>query len=407
MRALSRSCAPYRAHVHLHPQEGLFSLFFASEYLLGDLVKDATIDVMHIFLASGVVPYHLSWLFDILIPSEFSWDDLNQAIRRYNLTRKGHHIPKIARSANTDRGSAKLSLTAGEAMEFALNPQIMQPLVKNHSSPHWVSWLQLVGLLRFVVRRQFSPESDPDTVQRLYDTWMRSIEHVPQWKGRWKPKHHLGDHLADALREHGPWRAFWCMWGEAFLQYLKKLFNMTNYRGAPFTVATTWAAKAKQRYRDPKRVLWHQDAVVALPDSESGEAMEFKFLHAISSRLSLPMAQGVARDAPMAVRFLKSFSREGVDIEQSDWVMVTIDGVTVVGQVSEMLQLHVCLNDRVTAVVRILLQHVVKSALGALDTVTVCISGDAGHHMYVPVECVHVSFMCREVCGDVVRLRPS
>ena len=93
-------------------------------------------------------------------------------------------------------------------------------------SPHWKSWEELVTLVRFVLRHRFSRSTDPAEVQRLYDSWMRSVEKVPQWRGYWKPKHHLGDHLSDALDEHGPFRAYWCMWGEAFLQYLKRLFEV-------------------------------------------------------------------------------------------------------------------------------------------------------------------------------------
>jgi hypothetical protein len=104
-------------------------------------------------------------------------------------------------------------------------------------------------------------------VQVLYDDFMHAVELVPQWKGRQKPKFHLPDHLADALKEQGPWRAYWCMWGEGFLQYLKALFEMTNYKGAAVTVATLWAAKAVQRYRNPHRTAWHEDSVEpTLPD---------------------------------------------------------------------------------------------------------------------------------------------
>ena len=229
-----------------------------------DVVQDATIDIMHIFLASGVVLYKASWLFDILIPEDFSWDDLNREVRKYNAKRRGHHIPKIAPTAKQERGSAKLPLTAGEAMEFTIaSEDIFGHLVKNKDAPHWVSWLKLVKLVRFCLRRVFSV-ADASDVQVMYDDWMHSVELVPQWVGRWKPKFHLGDHLGESLLEHGPFRAYWCMWGEAFLQYLKRLFNMTNYRGAAYTVATTWAAKAKQRYRDPECVAWHQDSVLRI-----------------------------------------------------------------------------------------------------------------------------------------------
>ena len=74
-------------------EEGIFSTVFASEYLLDDIVKDATIDGMHIFFASGVVPYQLSWLTDICIPTETSWAALNAATLVYNSKRKGHRIP--------------------------------------------------------------------------------------------------------------------------------------------------------------------------------------------------------------------------------------------------------------------------------------------------------------------------
>ena len=156
-------------------------------------------------------------------------------------------------------------------MEFTLaSPQLLGPLISDHTTPHWISWLALVALVRFVVRREFDPTHDPPHVQVLYDAWMRSIEYVPQWKGRWKPKHHLGDHLQDALKEHGPFRAYWCFWGEAFLQYLKHLFNMSNYKHPAYTVAELWCAKAKQRYRDPARVSWHQDAVKPAERAQGG-----------------------------------------------------------------------------------------------------------------------------------------
>ena len=181
-------------------EEGIFSLHFASEYLLGDIVKDATVDIMHIFFSSGVVPYQLSWTLDIYIPAEFTYGALNLNVKVYNKSRKGHHIPKLARSGKDDRGAAKMSLTAAEAMEFTLgSEQIMGELVVDKTAKHWLAWLALVKLVRFILRRQYSSALDPSRVQVLYDKWMLSVEKVPQFKGRWKPKFHLGDHLKDAL----------------------------------------------------------------------------------------------------------------------------------------------------------------------------------------------------------------
>jgi hypothetical protein len=37
---------------------------------------------MHVFFASGVVPYTASWLFDELIPDPFSWEQVNVAVKK-------------------------------------------------------------------------------------------------------------------------------------------------------------------------------------------------------------------------------------------------------------------------------------------------------------------------------------
>ena len=239
-------------------------------------------------------------------------------------------------------------------------------------------------------------------MQVLYDDWMHSIELVPEWKGRWKPKFHLGDHLSEALAEHGPFRAYWCMWGEAFLQYLKRLFNMTNYRSAAYTVATLWAAVAKQRYRDPQRVTWHHDTVHPLSDPD--------FYKLADSTMSRAMALGVQKERPSTVRHLHSFERDGREITRSDWVMVSCYSggtvTTVVGRISEMVQMNTCIEERVVSVVRLIIQHVVIPVFDEDDTVTVATHGGESMEMYVPVESSHVTCMCREVGeGMTMRLR--
>ena len=61
---------------------GIFSAHFASEHLLRDVVKDTTIDIMHVFFC-GMTRYLLSWLLDLLIPRDFTWGQLNAAIKNY------------------------------------------------------------------------------------------------------------------------------------------------------------------------------------------------------------------------------------------------------------------------------------------------------------------------------------
>ena len=73
---------------------------------------------------------------------------------------------------------------------------------------------------------------------------------MPQWqnKGYEKPKFHPAEHLAAALDEFGPFRAFWCMPWESYLQILKRMFDMCNWISAPWTVATHWATKSVMHY---------------------------------------------------------------------------------------------------------------------------------------------------------------
>ena len=61
---------------------GIFSTHFASEHLLQDIVRDPSLDIMHLAFC-GMSRYLLSWLLDILIPYVFSWDALNERRERH------------------------------------------------------------------------------------------------------------------------------------------------------------------------------------------------------------------------------------------------------------------------------------------------------------------------------------
>ena len=99
-------------------ETGIFSLFFASEYLLKDLVKDACVDIMHSHYA-GKSRYLWSWLTDALIPSEFSWADLNKAKRAHSFPRDVR-VADMARSKGDNRGSLSIHLNAYETLHWTL-----------------------------------------------------------------------------------------------------------------------------------------------------------------------------------------------------------------------------------------------------------------------------------------------
>ena len=92
-------------------------------------------------------------------------------------------------------------------------------------------------LLTFCLQHEF----EADAVERTDELVKRYLDlfaAVPQYAGFDKPKHHFLKHLSKYLERFGPFRTYWCMPWEAFLQILKRMFHMTNYKSAP-TSATS------------------------------------------------------------------------------------------------------------------------------------------------------------------------
>lgn len=106
---------------------GIFSPHFASEYLLYDIVRDSTVDIMHIFLC-GVSRYLLSFLTDILIPGEFTWPVFTDACRKHPWKRGAKPpIPEPRAKGTGKRASKASKMTASEAMYFTLARHALKP----------------------------------------------------------------------------------------------------------------------------------------------------------------------------------------------------------------------------------------------------------------------------------------
>ena len=85
--------------------------------------------------------------------------------------------------------------------------------------------------------------------------------------------------------------------------------------------------------------------------------------------------------------------------------MVTTAGLTVVGRISEMLQLQVMCDNHITSVVRFMLAHVVVPVFDDQDAVTIRTLGS--NSMCIPLESAHVSLMSCHRADGVVTLRVS
>jgi hypothetical protein len=177
--------------------EGIFSCFSSSDRLMRNVVKDATIDTMH-WGPCGATRYIFSWLTDILIPSEFSWQALNAEKNRHSF-KAGTRVPNLERSKGDNRGSVSTHLSSGEMLTFALaSPQIMEPLVsKVKDEPPWQCWLAHVAHLRFANRHVYDLARDVPECDRLQDEFLLAFGKVPEWEDRGKPKFHLGEHFGE------------------------------------------------------------------------------------------------------------------------------------------------------------------------------------------------------------------
>ena len=106
----------------------------------------------------------------------------------------------------------------------------MEPLIKTRDHPAWQTWKKMVELLTFVLKHEVDAKTGPTHVDTLVAEFLALFASVEEWKGEGyeKPKFHLPEHLSEALQEWGPWRSFWCMPWEGFLQACKCISNPPN-----------------------------------------------------------------------------------------------------------------------------------------------------------------------------------
>jgi hypothetical protein len=328
---------------------GIFSAHFASERILTDVVRDSTLDIMHLSFC-GMSRYLLSWLTDILIPAKFSWAALNAAKNRHHFG-AGVRVPDLVRSNNSARGSASLKLNAAAAMYFTLaSIDIMEPLVVEagaQSLPAWLTWKAHVRLVSFLVHHAYDAATAGPRVAQLVEEFDAVFQTVSAWRGRAKPKQHSFRHLSDALAEFGPWRCFWCFPWEAFLQVLKRMFEMTNYKSAPYTVGVFWATKAVMHYRDRRRVSWYEDSCELASVDLLTNLIE---LSATSPLIAACLQQPLTL---CAVRMLKSVTRGPNSFHNGDWVLIQQGDTRRLTRIADMLQAHVLRDQQYVIVIRL------------------------------------------------------
>ena len=123
------------------------------------------------------------------------------------------------------------------------------------------------------------------------------------------------------LERFGPFRCYWCMPWEAFLQILKRMFNMTNYKSAPLSVANLWSLKAALALAHGPRSNWHEDVTVPAGPLLFGEALR----NTTSVILRFILDQDNGGDVT-AARLLRSVLRGPEEMKVGSWVHLAVMG---------------------------------------------------------------------------------
>ena len=410
LRALAAQPRTKSAMANMSTDTGIFSTHFASEHILRDVVRDSTIDVMHVNYC-GLTRYLLSWMTDEYIPRDFSWAQLNAEKKRYAFKR-GVRVPDLERTKGDTRGSCSIHLTGAEAMAFAIarsasnpppcpcclakprpqprsgSPIIMAPLIVNKEDHVWKCWLKHVDICRFTSRHSFVRGVDGARIDKLNDDFLEELDKVTQWKGYEKPKLHPGSHYAETLDELGPFRAVWCFPWEAYLQVLKHMFNICNWKSAPYTVAVHWATKSVMHYRDPKRGSWYTDFVEASAEWAHHSKQDSELLAKLVEM----------NEVPHVVRPLRSVKRGPDDVRLGDWVAVRKPGATVarVGFVEQMLQCRMA--GAPFSYIRVWCSKCKELHEDPVTGILYSNSGESSQGMVVKFENMQVEVVVRSVC---------
>jgi hypothetical protein len=123
---------------------------------------------------------------------------------------------------------------------------------------------------------------------------------------------------------------------ESFIQLIKKIINMSNFRSPAFQICHFWSMRAAFLLVDGSVDL--QDDV-----TQYSSALQFDLSDAYIS-LSRVLLSVRAHDErwPLvyATRNVRSFERGALQVRSNDWVLVcTTDGAAVVGRVGEIVEL--------------------------------------------------------------------
>jgi len=192
-----------------------------------DSVRDKPGDIMHVY-GAGIIRPEAALALEILfnprkgLAVNNAWSELNVNIAKVNAALpRGKRIPKIFPQRKGKKiNEQHLDLNASEAFHFICHSRtLIEPLLTDKGRTHkcWISLQALAAVVSKVLQHVFT-DDEADELAVLIAAHIKAFDEVDEYDGLERPKHHFQEHLPAALRMFGPFRGFWCMPFEAFLQ---------------------------------------------------------------------------------------------------------------------------------------------------------------------------------------------
>lgn len=140
------------------------------------------------------------------------------------------------------------------------------------------------------------------------------------------------------------------------LQVIKRMFEMCNYKIAPYTVATHWATKSVMHYRDPTRCSWYEATVSPLKLADGTTNFEYdlqKFAQKNKHAAKIVEDEAAAGRKVTSMRCLSSVLRGPDQVRLKDWVVISNghQEPEAAGQVTDLFECR--LEDSASSVVRL------------------------------------------------------
>jgi hypothetical protein len=194
-----------------------------------DSVRDKPPDAMHLY-GAGLSRIEAAHALEILLNPKSglaikdAWSSLNANIAKVNARLpSGKSIPKIYPQRKGKKANEQhLDVNASEAFLFITHCHtLIDPLLTDRGRAHpcWTSLQAHAAVVRKVLQHVFGAD-EADELATLIEAHLDAFDQVEAYCDLERPKHHFQEHLPAALRMFGPFRGFWCMPFEAFLQVL-------------------------------------------------------------------------------------------------------------------------------------------------------------------------------------------